>query len=145
MIVHSIYWFTYAIFVYDRPTLIKLYFHFLSNWTGSDRGDSFPFDFEPNRIPFGLKSKIKESPRSYSIQCELKWKYSFLSAPGKSVQKYSAKTKSILEKEREIVPGEHFEGNFASFCKVAISPHDWMATCRVFCLDGKIYDLDLIK
>ena len=24
---------------------------------GYDRGDSFPFDFEPNRIPFGSKSK----------------------------------------------------------------------------------------
>ena len=28
-------------------------------------GDSFPFDFEPNRIPFGSKSKGKLSPRSY--------------------------------------------------------------------------------
>ena len=24
---------------------------------GYDRGDSFPFDFEPNGIPFGSKSK----------------------------------------------------------------------------------------
>ena len=44
-----------------------------------DRGDSFPLDFEPNRIPFGSKSKGKLSPRSYPIQCERKWKYSFLS------------------------------------------------------------------
>ena len=46
---------------------------------GYDRGDSFPFDFEPNGFPFGSKSKGKLSPRSYPIQCERKWKYSFLS------------------------------------------------------------------
>ena len=46
---------------------------------GNDRDDSFPFDFEPNRIPFGSNSKGKLSPRSYPIQCEMKWKYSFLS------------------------------------------------------------------
>ena len=34
-------------------TLRKLYFHFLSNWMGYDRGDGFPFDFVPNWIPFG--------------------------------------------------------------------------------------------
>ena len=28
---------------------------------GYDRGDSFPFDFGPNGIPFGLKSKGKTS------------------------------------------------------------------------------------
>ena len=46
---------------------------------GYDRGDSFPFDFEPNGTPFGSKSKGKLSPRSYPIQCERKWKHSFLS------------------------------------------------------------------
>ena len=60
--------------------LRKLLFHFLSNWMGYDRGDSFPFDFEPNGFPFGSKLKVKLSPRSYPIQCERKWKYSFLSA-----------------------------------------------------------------
>ena len=35
-----------------------------------DHGDSFHFDFEPNGIPFGLKSKGKLSPRSYPIQCD---------------------------------------------------------------------------
>ena len=45
-----------------------------------DRGDSFPFDFEPNGIPFGSKSKGKLSLRSYPIQCERKWKHNFLSA-----------------------------------------------------------------
>ena len=46
---------------------------------GYDRGDSFPFDFEPNGIPFGSKLNGKLSPRSYPIQCERKWKHSFLS------------------------------------------------------------------
>ena len=53
-----------------------------------DRGDSFPFDFKPNGIPFGSKmeqfSNRKLSPRSYLIQCERKWKYSFLSVYGKA-------------------------------------------------------------
>ena len=44
---------------------------------GYDRGDSFHFDFEPNGVPFGSKSKGKLSPRSYPIQYERK--YSFLS------------------------------------------------------------------
>ena len=44
-----------------------------------DGGDSFPFDFEPIGLPFGSKSKGKLSPRSYPIQCESKWKCSFLS------------------------------------------------------------------
>ena len=46
---------------------------------GHDRGDRFPFDFEPNGIPMGSKSKGKLSLRSYPIQFERKWKYSFLS------------------------------------------------------------------
>ena len=46
---------------------------------GYDRGDSFPFDFEPNGIPFDSKSKGNLSLRSYPIQCERKWKLSFLS------------------------------------------------------------------
>ena len=50
--------------------LKNLYFHFLSNRMRYDRGDGFPFDFEPNRIPFGSKSKEKLSPRSDPIQFE---------------------------------------------------------------------------
>ena len=50
---------------------------------GYDRGDSFIFDFEPNKISFGRKSKGKLSPRSYPIQCERKWKYSFVSVDRK--------------------------------------------------------------
>ena len=49
---------------------------------GYDRGDSIPFDFKPNGNPFGSKSKGKLSPRPYPIQCERKWKYSFLSEDG---------------------------------------------------------------
>ena len=59
-------------------TLRKLVFHFLSNWMGYDRGDSFPFNFEPNGNPFGSKSKVKLSPRSYPIQCERKLKHNLL-------------------------------------------------------------------
>ena len=51
---------------------------------GYDHGDSFSFDFEPNGIPFGSKSKGKQSPRSYPIHCERKWKYCFLSVEGSS-------------------------------------------------------------
>ena len=47
---------------------------------GYDRSDSIPFDFKPKGNPFGSKSKGKLSPRSYPIQFERKWKYSFLSA-----------------------------------------------------------------
>ena len=46
---------------------------------GYDRGDSFPFDFEPNGFSFDSKSKGKLLPRSYLIQCDRKWRYSFLS------------------------------------------------------------------
>ena len=46
---------------------------------GYDHSDSFPFDSEPIGIPFNSKPKGKLSPRSYPIQCERKWKYSFLS------------------------------------------------------------------
>ena len=37
--------------------LRKQYFDFLSNLMGYDRGDSFPFDFEPNGIPFGSENR----------------------------------------------------------------------------------------
>ena len=66
---------------YKGGALGKLCFHFLSHWMGYGRGDSFPFDFEPNGIPFGSKLIGKLSQRSYPIECERKWNYSFLSAP----------------------------------------------------------------
>ena len=34
----------------SRDTLRKLFFHFLSQWMGYDRGDSFIFNFKPNGI-----------------------------------------------------------------------------------------------
>ena len=43
-----------------------------------DRGDRFPFDFEPNGISVGSKSKGKLSPQSYPIQFESKGNISFL-------------------------------------------------------------------
>ena len=61
-------------------SLRKLYLYFLSIWMEYEHGDRFPFYFEPNLIPFGSKFKGKLSPRSYPIQHERKWKYSFLSA-----------------------------------------------------------------
>ena len=39
---------------------------------GNGHGDSFPYDFEPNGITFGSKSKGKLSPRPLPIQCERK-------------------------------------------------------------------------
>ena len=59
--------------------LRKLVFHFLSNWMGSDRRDSFPLDFEPNGFLFDSKSNGKLLPRLYPIQLERKWNTSFLS------------------------------------------------------------------
>ena len=40
-----------------RTALTKMYFHFVPNLMEYGRGDSFPFDFEPNEIPIGSKSK----------------------------------------------------------------------------------------
>ena len=61
----------------------KTIFPFPFKLKGYDRVDCFPSDFEPNGIPFGSENRnVKLSPRSYPIQCERKWKYSFLSAHG---------------------------------------------------------------
>ena len=65
-------------------TVRKLVFHFLANWMGYGRGDSFPLDFKPNGNPFGSKSKGNLSPRSYPIQCERNWKYNCLSVARKT-------------------------------------------------------------
>ena len=37
----------------QTAALRKLYLHFFSHWMGYNRGDGFPFNFEPNGIPFG--------------------------------------------------------------------------------------------
>ena len=70
---------------------------------GYDRSDSFPFNFEPNGIPFSSESKGKLSPRSYSIQCERKWKYSFLSEQRIDYWLSEAKTGQILSRVRVYV------------------------------------------
>ena len=38
---------------------------------GYDRGDSFPFDFEPNGIPFGSKCKGKLFPFNFLNQLKI--------------------------------------------------------------------------
>ena len=53
---------------------------------GYDRGDNFPFNFEPNGNPFGSELKGKLSPRSDPIQFERKWKQNFHSLPLLSVR-----------------------------------------------------------
>ena len=53
------------------PALRKLVFHFLANSMGYDHGDSFPFDFEPNGIPFGSENR-KENGHHDHIQFNLK-------------------------------------------------------------------------
>ena len=92
----------------DTLSLRKLDFHFLSNWMGYDRGDSFPFDFEPNEIQFGLKLKGKLSPRSSPIQFERKRKYSFLSVSETCLWCYW-KTRRLFAKVFSIA--EHCPGN----------------------------------
>ena len=51
----------------------KLVFHFFSNWIGHDRGDSFPFDFEPNGIPFGSENRMKNCHHDH-VQFNMKGK-----------------------------------------------------------------------
>ena len=80
-------------------TLRKLYFQFLSHWMGYDHGESFPFDFELNEIPFGSKSKGKLSPRSYPIQFQRKWKYNFPSVFERLRYLNSKKRTKIIKKK----------------------------------------------
>ena len=51
-------------------TLRKLYFLFLSNWMGYVISDSFPFDFEPNGIPFG--SKLSKGKSKFDSKSKVK-------------------------------------------------------------------------
>ena len=67
---------------------------------GYDRGDSFPFDFEQNGIPFGSLS-----PRSYPIQCERNWKYRILSVgPNRFRSEKKAKRKFESPDDYTIYP-----------------------------------------
>ena len=63
-------------YIYAEKTSIP--FPFTLNGIWSWWHFSFRFS-EPNGKPFDSKSKGKQSPRSYPIQCERKWRYSFLS------------------------------------------------------------------
>ena len=83
---------------FQTHTLRKLYFHVLSHWMGYDRGDNFPFNFEPNGILFGLKSKGKLSPRSYPIQCGRKWNYCFLSVTQTPSSEFMTRVPIIMPK-----------------------------------------------
>ena len=77
---------------------------------GYGRGNCFPIDFEPNGIPFGSKTEVKLSPRSYPIKFERKWKYSFLSAESEkacqsgisSSNKHRPKFVNKLNKHRKL-------------------------------------------
>ena len=62
--------------------LRKLLFRSTSYWMEHNRSDNFTFNFEPNGIPFGSRSKGKLSPRLYIFQYERKWKYSFSVSQG---------------------------------------------------------------
>ena len=69
---------------------------------GYNHGDSFPFDFEPNGIQFGLKSKEKLTQRSGPIQYERRWKNSFLGVGKIAVCFVIAERCFMHEKFREI-------------------------------------------
>ena len=55
-------------------TRTKMNLYFFPNSMESDRGNSSPYEFEPNGIPFGSKSKGELSQRSYSIEFERNYK-----------------------------------------------------------------------
>ena len=79
---------------------------------GSDLGDSFPFNFEPNGIPVGSKSKGRLSPRSYPIQFERKSNMSFLSVDLR-IKAYQSKNNQNL---------------FNSFIRIAYQRHSVAAS-----------------
>ena len=99
-----------------RDALRKLYFHFLSYWMGYDRGDSFPFDSEPNGIPFGSKSKEKLSLRSYPIQYERKWNTSILSSKEHYISVLSTPKfhEKMVMKPRPLLPSSR-DNSWAKF------------------------------
>ena len=79
---------------------------------GYDRGDSFPFDFEPNGIPFGSKLKGKLSPRSYPIQFERKCKYNFLSVI-RSLEIRSFEIHADVDSDDSSFTGFNFKPSFS--------------------------------
>ena len=63
-----LFFYLYKKYGFNLSTLRKLCFHFLSHWMGYDPGDSFPFNFEPNGIPFGSNWIIKWHSIWFKIQ-----------------------------------------------------------------------------
>ena len=84
---------------------------------GYDRDDSFPFNFEPNRVPFGLNSKVRMSPRSYPIQYERKWSTSFLSVEGfvPPIVSEKAMDRLVLQATMQEMLEGFVHSNFKSF------------------------------
>ena len=87
---------------------------------GYNRGNSFPFDFEPNGISFGLKSKGKRSPRSDPIHCERKWKYSFLSVGASSRDNYTTRDHAFLQRNLLLIHAKSIK------IRLDLSFSDWL-------------------
>ena len=112
-------------------TLRKLVFHFLSNWMGYDRGDSFPFDFEPNGFSFGSKSKWKLSPRSYHIQFERKWNTSFLSVEKKAASLIHLRSDEECGECNHRCAARHQDGQVQYIVRIDDFPHkSWSVEMR---------------
>ena len=88
-------------------TLRKLYFHFLSQWMGYDRGDSFWTIWN-----FHLVQKL--SPRSNPIQFKRKWKYSFLNVRNATTAMLVKQGKSQLGM-RDVLSGDRWKELFWSY------------------------------
>ena len=99
---------------------------------GYDRGDSIPVDFEPDGIPFGSKSKGKMSPLSYPIQCERKWKSSFLSVDI-----------SATWAERELNSGDKKNSNKKKLSPLPNDPHNKTICTSKLSLDNSHHHLTI--
>ena len=94
-----------------------------------DRGDNFPFDFEPNGIPSGWKLKGKLSPRSYSMQFERKLKSVFV-----SVQKSKEKHTKLFVSKTEL--RDSFAYAWMGFCFHSNST-EYLCVWNFFCIGTK--------
>ena len=84
-------------------TLKNLDFIFHSNSKEYDRSDSFPFDYEPNGIPFGSRSKGKLSVQSFPFQFERKKNLIFSVIVSKTLKNIANNGTSIKLKHPSIV------------------------------------------
>ena len=84
-------------------TLRKLYFYFLSQWMGYDRGDGFWTKWK-----YHLVQKL--SPRSYPIHCGRKWKYSFLSVWTVDIAEKVKKSVAVLPTAESIPISRYSKG-----------------------------------